>query len=197
MAASFFALVLLAVVAIGAGDRSTGSPRAAGAAGSPPLTAATPLQHFSALDIAGQRWTAADFRGRVVLIDFWATWCAPCLAELPRLKTLRAKHSRADFEVLGISLDATSRQSLVSWLNRNRIDWPQVHERAGYAAGVPRLFGVDRLPRTVVIGRDGVIAAVDLRGERLAAAIDALVDSGSAAALPSPGTTSSGSEGQQ
>ncbi len=135
-----------------------------------------PLPAFSATDLDGQRWTAADLRGRVVLLDFWATWCAPCLAELPRLKTLRARHSRADFEILGISLDVTSRRSFVSWLNRNRIDWPQVHERAGYAANLPRLFGVDRLPRTLVIARDGTIAATDLRGERLAAVIDALAD---------------------
>ncbi len=140
-----------------------------------PDAASAPLPAFSATDLDGQRWTAADLRGRVVLLDFWATWCAPCLAELPRLKTLRARHSRADFEILGISLDVKSRRSFVSWLNRNRIDWPQVHERAGYAANLPRLFGVDRLPRTLVIARDGTIAATDLRGERLAAKIDALV----------------------
>jgi thiol-disulfide isomerase/thioredoxin len=111
-----------------------------------------------------------------VLLDFWATWCAPCLADIPRLKTLRARYPRTDFEILGISLDATSRRSFISWLNRNRIDWPQVHERAGYGGAIPLLFGIDRLPRTILIARDGSVAAVDLRGERLAAAIDVLVD---------------------
>jgi hypothetical protein len=90
-----------------------------------------------------------------------------------------------------------SRGTAVSWLNRNRIDWPQVHERAGYAADVPRLFAVDRLPRTVVIGRDGVAAAVDLRGERLAATIDTLIGAGSGGALAAPETTSPGSEGRR
>jgi thiol-disulfide isomerase/thioredoxin len=137
--------------------------------------AADALKNLEAIDLDGRQWTAAEMRGRVVLLDFWATWCAPCLAELPRLKALRDRHSREHFEILGISLDVTSRQSFVSWLNRNRIDWPQVHERAGYSAGVPRLFGIDRLPRTILVGRDGTIAAVDLRGDHLAARIDELV----------------------
>jgi thiol-disulfide isomerase/thioredoxin len=137
--------------------------------------AAVSAPRFEAHDLAGRRWTLADVRGRVVLIDFWATWCAPCLAELPRLKALHAKHSREHFEILGVSLDVTSRQSFVSWLNRNRIDWPQVHAKAGYAAELPRLFEVDRLPRTIVLDRDGTIAAMDVRGERLTAVIDRLL----------------------
>jgi len=141
----------------------------------PPHPAEDALKNLKAIDLDGRQWTAAEMRGRVVLLDFWATWCAPCLAELPRLKALRDRHSREHFEILGISLDVKSRQSFVSWLNRNRIDWPQVHERAGYSAGIPRLFGIDRLPRTILVGRDGAIAAVDLRGERLAARIDDLV----------------------
>ena len=133
------------------------------------------LQKFVAVDLAGQQWSAERLRGRVVLIDFWATWCAPCLAEIPRLKALRSKHSREDFEILGISLDARSRQSFVSWLNRNRVEWPQVHQRAGYSSDAARVFGIDRLPRTIVIDRDGSVAAVDVRGERLALLVDALV----------------------
>jgi thiol-disulfide isomerase/thioredoxin len=133
------------------------------------------LAAFEATDLSGQRWTARQLRGRVILLDFWATWCAPCLAELPRLKVLRSRYARTDLEILGISLDATSRRSFVSWLNRNRIDWPQVLERGGYDGAIPRLFNVDYLPRTVVIGRDGRVAAVDLRGERLANAIDKLI----------------------
>ncbi len=138
-------------------------------------SAADALKSLKTVDLDGRQWTAEEMRGRVVLLDFWATWCAPCLAELPRLQALRSRHSREHFEILGISLDVTSRHSFVSWLNRNRIDWPQVHERAGYAAAVPRLFGIDRLPRTILVGRDGAIAAVDLRGDRLAARVDQLL----------------------
>jgi thiol-disulfide isomerase/thioredoxin len=133
------------------------------------------LQALRITDLSGRRWAADDLRGRVVLIDFWATWCAPCLADMPGLKTLYAKHSRDAFEILGVSLDVSSRQSFVSWLNRNRIEWPQTLERRGYGADLARLFGVDRLPRTIVLGRDGSIEAVDVRGEQLVSLIDLLV----------------------
>jgi thiol-disulfide isomerase/thioredoxin len=133
------------------------------------------LEQFSATDLAGRRWTAADLGGRVVLLDFWATWCAPCLADLPLLQALRQEHPRDDFEILGISLDVTSRRAFVSWLNRHRIEWPQIHLRQGYAADVPTLFGVEQLPSTVVIDRAGRVAGIDVRGDRLVAVVNALV----------------------
>ena len=96
------------------------------------------LAKLDATDIAGARWTIAEMRGRVVLIDFWATWCAPCLTDLPELKAVRQRHPRSDFEILGISVDVSSRRTFVSWLNRHRIDWPQVHEPGGYAGKTVR-----------------------------------------------------------
>ena len=152
----------------------------------PPPGPDASLRAFDARDLEGRRWTADTIRGRVVLLDFWATWCAPCLAELPRLKALRGRYGREQFEILGISLDAVDRRAFVSWLNRQRIDWPQVHERGGYAASLPRLFGVDRLPRTVLLDRDGRVAAVDLRGEALARAVDTLVRSAAAGGAKAP-----------
>lgn len=133
------------------------------------------LRRFTATDLAGAAWSLPEMHGRVVLLDFWATWCAPCLAELPRLRALREKHAESGFEILGISLDVMSRQAFVSWLNRHRIDWPQVHDRMGYGGNVPRLFAVDHLPRSVLVARDGRIAAIDARGERLASLVEALV----------------------
>jgi thiol-disulfide isomerase/thioredoxin len=142
------------------------------------------LKRFNVADLDGVRWTADRLHGRVVLLDFWATWCAPCLADLPRLKALRDRHPRSDFEIVGISLDSSNRRTLVSWLNRNRIDWPQIHEARGYNADTSRLFGVDRLPMTILIDRDGTVAAVGLRGERLGARIEKLVGGGPTGAQP-------------
>jgi hypothetical protein len=72
-------------------------------------------------------------------------------------------------------LDAGSRRSLISWLNRHRIDWPQVHEPRAYGGEAAQLFDVDRLPMTILVGRDGSVDATGLRGERLAARVSALV----------------------
>lgn len=162
-------LVVAALTTLGAG------PALAGPAWLAEPAASAALQRLSAVDLEGRRWTADSLRGRVVLIDFWATWCAPCLAEMPRLKALRSRHHRRDFEILGISVDATSRPALVSWLNRNRIEWPQVHERSGYSGPTVRLFGIESLPRTILIDRDGTVVARDVRGETLVALVDDLV----------------------
>lgn len=167
LAAAAFALALLAPAE---NPDGRGIGRAVAAA-----RPAAAVARLAAVDIAGRTWRAADLRGRVTLIDFWATWCAPCLADLPRLQDLRAQHPRDDFEILGISLDVRDRRSFVSWLNRNRVDWPQVHERSGYDSGVPALFGVDAIPRTILLDRDGTVAAVDLRGDALVRAVNHLV----------------------
>jgi thiol-disulfide isomerase/thioredoxin len=164
--------VLLAACLLAFPDRSL---QAVGPSG--PAVAADAVARLDAVDISGRRWTAGDLRGRVILIDFWATWCAPCLADLPRLKALHARHSRSDFEIVGVSLDATSRRTFVSWLNRNRIEWPQIHEPGAYGAATARLFGVDHLPVTILVDRDGSVAAVNLRGAELAARVDSMVQS--------------------
>ncbi|HUF23848.1 MAG TPA: TlpA disulfide reductase family protein [Vicinamibacterales bacterium] len=119
----------------------------------------------------GRTLTLDSLRGRVVLLDFWATWCAPCLAEMPRLKKLHAAYDRKDFVIIGISLDTLDRRAFRSWVRRNGIEWPQVRDGRGYNGDLARLFGVETLPVTVLLGRDGRVAHRDLRGERLETAI--------------------------
>lgn len=134
---------------------------------------------FAALDVqdmSGRRWTAADLRGRVVVLDFWATWCAPCWREIPWLQRIHEKFDPARVQVLGVSLDVTSRRTLVSWINRRRVDWPQVWEPRGYESPLAEHFGVASLPTTLVIAPDGRVVATQLRGARLVAAVAALLE---------------------
>ena len=123
--------------------------------------------------IDGRITSVEELRGRVVLLDFWATWCAPCLADLPKLKKLHAQYSRDDFEIIGISLDTMDRRTFNSWVRRNSIAWPQVQEGRGYNGDLARLFGVEQLPVTILLGRDGRVARRDLRGAELESAIAA------------------------
>ena len=178
MAPAFTALL---VFMLAAAQPDAGSPAA------PPddrAAVAEALAAFAARDLLGRTWTPENLRGRVVLIDFWATWCAPCLAEFPRLKALHAALPRDAFEIVGVSLDVLSRRDLISWLNRQRIDWPQIHERGAYAGATAQRFGIDRLPRTILLARDGRIAALDLRGEELERRVRQLVRDG--AGSPGP-----------
>lgn len=154
--------------------------------------AATGVLTLRATDLHGRSWTADRLRGRVMLIDFWATWCAPCLAELPRLKALREGYTREEFEILGVMLESSSRRTIVSWLNRHRIDWPQIQERGGYSGALAAAFGVRQLPATVLVDTHGRVAAVGLRGNALRQRIEQLVNA--ARLSPGPGALPSASE---
>jgi thiol-disulfide isomerase/thioredoxin len=123
----------------------------------------------------GSVWTADQLKGRVTLIDFWATWCAPCLADLPLLKQARARYTRDEFEVVGVSFDVSDRRSFISWINRQGVVWPQVFEGRGARSVAARQFQVDAVPSTFLFGADGRLVAKNLRGRQLLAAIDAQV----------------------
>ena len=126
-------------------------------------------------DLDGRTWSAGEIRGRVVLLDFWATWCAPCLVELPYLKRVRARYSRDELEIIGVSFDVLDRRGFVSWINRHRVDWPQVFDGRGRHGPAARQFGVTAVPSSFLIDAEGKVVGRNLRGERLIAAIDAQV----------------------
>lgn len=129
---------------------------------------------FDVRDMDDRRWTTATLRGRVVVLDFWATWCAPCLADIPWYRQI-VERFETQVQVIGISLDVTDRRTLAAWLNRQRVDWPQVWDARGYDSPLADQFGVTGLPTSVLVGPDGRVVAVNLRGERLVAAIEELL----------------------
>jgi thiol-disulfide isomerase/thioredoxin len=133
------------------------------------------IAELDATDLQGRRWNASTLAGRVVLIEFWASWCAPCLAEIPLLRTLRAAHGPERFEVLAVSLNSSDRRSLIAWVNRQGLDWPQIHEGRAFNGPTARMFGVRALPASILLDERGRVAAVNLRGTALKRAIDALV----------------------
>src|SRR5687767_3426721 len=149
------------------------------AAGSWPDTArardAVRDQPMRLIDLDGAVWTADRLKGRVTLIDFWATWCAPCLADLPLIKQARARYTRNEFEVVGVSFDVSDRRSFISWINRQGVVWPQVFEGRGARSIAARQFQVDAVPSTFLFGADGRLVAKNLRGRQLLAAIEAQV----------------------
>lgn len=139
------------------------------------------LRDLSALDLRdmeGTRWTIDRVRGRVALIDVWATWCAPCLTELPYLKRARAGYSREELEILGVSVDVSDRRTFVSWINRHGVSWPQVFDGRGRNGPAARQLGVIGVPTSFLLDRRGRVVAMNVRGERLLAFVDALVRQG-------------------
>ena len=125
---------------------------------------------FDEKDLAGKPLSSANYKGKVVLIDFWATWCPLCVAEMPNAIQTYQKYHAQGFEVIGINLD-TDRQKLDNFIKVNGIPWPQFYDGQYFDTKLAVKCGVDRLPTTYLLDREGKIIARNLRGEEFQSAV--------------------------
>ena len=171
-------VMLGASTAMAAASRANGGPHATGTPAGHDAERAVPdaMPGWRVVDIDGRTWSPDALRGRVVLVDFWATWCAPCLADLPGLKRLHARYGPQGLTILGISLDRTSMRDFRSWLQRHGILWPQVREAGGYDGATARHFGVDAIPASFLYDRSGQLLGTALRGAALEARVAAAME---------------------
>ena len=114
----------------------------------------------------GDTISLSDFRGKVVLIDFWAGWCGPCRRENPNLVRLYKKFAPHGFEVFGVSLDR-SRDSWENAIIQDSLLWPQVSDLKYWQSEAAKTYQVSSIPHTVLIDEQGRILAKKLRGEAL------------------------------
>ena len=120
----------------------------------------------------GKTISLNDYQGKVVLLDFWATWCGPCVGELPNVKANYDKYHAQGFEIVGISLDE-DKDALTNFIKEKAMPWPQIYDGKGWEAGDAKTYGVQAIPFTLLIGKDGKIAAVNPRDSSLEPAIQA------------------------
>jgi thiol-disulfide isomerase/thioredoxin len=116
-------------------------------------------------DLDGKPFKFAELKGKYVLVDFWATWCAPCVAELPRLATAYEKYKGKGLEIVAISLDET-KPAVVDFVKAKGIPWRQIHN-ATSSGDLVAEFGVSAIPATFLIDPTGKIVRLELRGETL------------------------------
>jgi thiol-disulfide isomerase/thioredoxin len=110
---------------------------------------------FSVTTLDEQRLTLDDLKGKVVLLDFWATWCGPCRQATPGLKGLHAKYKNRPFVIVGVSLDYEP-APLRTYVKDNAMEWPQYYDRN---RAITKLFGVKPVPTYVLIDHEGIVRA--------------------------------------
>ena len=110
---------------------------------------------------------------KVLLIDFWASWCGPCRAEMPNVKAVYDKFHSQGFEIIGVSLD-TKAEAWKQAISELGMTWPQISDLKGWECEGAATYGVQAIPATVLV-KDGKIVARDLRGDELAAKVEELL----------------------
>ena len=113
-----------------------------------------PAPNFQLRDLNGRLVTLSDLRGKVVLLNFWATWCGPCRVEMPAMEQLYRMFQRKDFEILAVSTDAQGVAITRPFQQENHLTFPILHD-ADYRVGLT--YGARSLPMTFMIDRQGVI----------------------------------------
>lgn len=120
--------------------------------------------------VSGGKYNIDDLKGKVVLVDFWATWCGPCIAELPNVKNLYDAYHEKGFEVIGISLDQDE-ESLQEFIAENELKWPTIFfpeaENQGWDNPIARHYGISGIPTAILVNQDGKVVTLRARGEQL------------------------------
>ncbi|MBM4046616.1 MAG: TlpA family protein disulfide reductase, partial [Planctomycetes bacterium] len=128
---------------------------------------------FTALD--GKEVDVAKYRGKVVAVYFWATWCRNCLRDAPLIHEAYDRYHRLGFEIIAISLDR-DKDTLQKFLAEHEIPWPQYFDGKAWDSEFIKSWGVSLLPEALLVDRKGVLRKMHLEGELLVDALEQLLD---------------------
>lgn len=117
-------------------------------------------------DTEGQTIKLSQLKGKVVLLDFWASWCGPCRKENPNVVKLYNQYKSKGFEILGVSLD-TDKVKWKSAIEQDGLTWKHVSDLGGWRSSAAQLYGVSSIPATFLLDKEGKLIAKGLRGQAL------------------------------
>jgi thiol-disulfide isomerase/thioredoxin len=119
--------------------------------------------------IGDKQISMKNFKGKVVVIDFWATWCPPCVAEMPKMKELYAKYHSQGVEFIGVSLDKSKEEGglddLKKFVKENEIAWPQYYQGNFWDSKFSKSWGINSIPCVFIVDADGKLSSTEARGK--------------------------------
>lgn len=129
----------------------------------------------SSVDLDGEPISLAEYRGKVVLLDFWKTDCVPCIAEMPNVKAVYAAYHSRGFEVIGISFDLDE-TVLHKFIKKNELPWRQIFAGERQSSPVAQKYRIEGIPTRFLIGREGRVISVEARGKSLGELVAAEIE---------------------
>jgi len=138
----------------------------------PPLEVGFPAPGFTGLDISGKEISLTSLKGQIVLLDFWASWCAPCLEKLPTMKGIADEYAKDGVVVIGIDLDR-SEESFTQAVADYDLSYRQIYD--GPDGPIADLYRISGIPMLYLIDQESIIREKDLRGEELRQVVQALL----------------------
>jgi len=133
-----------------------------------------PARPFLGRTISGREVSLEKYKGKILLLDFWATWCPPCLEEMPNLIRCYDEFKQKGFEIVGFAEDGNN-DKLNRYLRKNSVTWPIVSKDDDHYEAIVASYGVKNIPASFLIDRTGILRHVNLTGDRLRNAIDRLI----------------------
>lgn len=134
------------------------------------LTPGSQFPDFNVTDTSGKPLSVADHKGKVLLVDFWATWCPPCRAELPNVIDTYKKYHDKGFDIIGVSLDE-DKSKLLDFTKEQGMAWPQYYDGLKWSNKLVGKYGITSIPSTFLLDFQGRIITNGARGEELQAAV--------------------------
>ena len=146
MVAQGFRLIVLTLLLLANSWASAAGPRAKA------------LNKFDAVDLQGICWNLDTMKGKVVLLEFWGTWCGGCIEDHKELRKVLEQYKERRFVILGIAFDSMDRQRFLTWLYDHKITWSQILEQDGLDSRLRSLFDVSYFPSYMLVDREGKVS---------------------------------------